>query len=92
MEIENLFKALTPENFHTSRPTIEVAVPTIPTWLKWFAVIVSLGLIIVVARAFNKAKKDKQNQAEINRLNSLNQELVASKTALDERLSRYEPK
>lgn len=92
MEIENLFEALTPENFHTSRPTIEVVVPTIPTWLKWFAVIVTLGLIIVVARAFSKAKKEKQNQAEINRLNLVNQELVASKTALDERLSRYEPK
>lgn len=92
MEIENLFEALTPENFHTSRPTIEVAVPTIPTWLKWFAVVVTLGLIIVIARAFSKAKEEKQNQAEIKRLNLLNQELLASKTVLNERLSRYEPK
>ncbi len=71
---------------------VEIPVFTVPNWLKWGS-LVGLGCLIYFGVKYHlKSVKEKANLAEINRLKQLNQEQVIAQIAIEQKLSRYEPK
>jgi hypothetical protein len=88
--VEGLGEALTMDNFHAPQVEIvEVSIPIIPTWLKWFCRIGALALVVFIIRDFIKTSENKKRLREIELLKLLNDEITASKIVAENKLDYY---